>query len=150
MTDEVKSWETADGVDSTADAETMNASQIENIVKKYDAESNFRNLGGITAKITGFLCIALSLFHVYTAGFGLLNEVTHRTVHLTLVLGLVFLVFPRRTPKKLVNDWGFGLWQLLLEDSLFILLFSLNLFLSPTLDSQLFLTMSWDLLQLLW
>ncbi len=109
MTDEVKSWETAGGVDSTADAETMNASQIETIVKKYDAESNFRNLGGITAKITGSLCIALSLFHVYTAGFGLLNEVTHRTVHLTLVLGLVFLVFPRRTPKKLVNDWGFGL-----------------------------------------
>jgi len=85
------------------------ASQIETIVKKYDAESNFRNLTGITAKITGILCITLSLFHVYTAGFGLLNEVTHRTVHLTLVLGLVFLVFPRRTPKNMASDWGFGL-----------------------------------------
>ena len=87
----------------------LDNSRIETIVKKYDAESNFRNLGGITAKITGFLCIVLSLFHVYTAGFGLLNEVTHRTVHLTLVLGLVFLVFPRQTPKSTVSDWGFGL-----------------------------------------
>ena len=87
----------------------MENSRIETIVKKYDAESNFRNLGGLTAKIVGFLCIVLSLFHVYTAGFGLLNEVTHRTVHLTLVLGLVFLVFPRQTPKNIVSDWGFGL-----------------------------------------
>jgi TRAP transporter 4TM/12TM fusion protein len=89
--------------------ELPDASQIETIVKKYDAESNFRNLTGITAKITGILCIVLSLFHVYTAGFGLLNEVTHRTVHLTLVLGLVFLVFPRQTPGNKATDWGFGL-----------------------------------------
>jgi TRAP transporter 4TM/12TM fusion protein len=90
--------------------EIMDSAEIEAIVKKYDAESNFRNLGGITAKITGVLCILLSLFHIYTAGFGLLNEVTHRTVHLSLVLGLVFLVFPRRKPgKKFIQDWGFGL-----------------------------------------
>ena len=82
---------------------------VDAIVKKYDAESNFRDLGGITAKITGILCIVLSLFHVYTAGFGLLNEVMHRTVHLTLVIGLVFLVFPRRVPEKIVQEWGFGL-----------------------------------------
>ena len=78
------------------DSPPMDHDQIESIVKKYDAESNFRDIGGITAKITGVLCIVLSLFHVYTAGFGLLNEVMHRTVHLALVLGLVFLVFPRR------------------------------------------------------
>jgi len=108
-----KAQKTGPGSDLSAGEETMDASQmearIETIVKKYDAESNFRNLGGITAKITGVLCILLSLFHVYTAGFGLLNEVTHRTVHLTLVLGLVFLVFPRRKPGKIVRDWGFSL-----------------------------------------
>ena len=65
-------------------------------------------LAASTAKITGVLCILLSLFHVYTAGFGLLNEVIHRTVHLTFVLGLVFLVFPRRKPGNPVHDWGFG------------------------------------------
>ncbi len=87
----------------------VDASTVDAIVKKYDAESNFRDLGGITAKITGLLCIILSLFHVYTAGFGLLNEVMHRTVHLTLVIGLVFLVFPRRIPEKPAQEWGFGL-----------------------------------------
>jgi TRAP transporter 4TM/12TM fusion protein len=41
------------------------------------------------------LLIALSLFHYYTAGFGLLRETTHRGIHLAFVLGLIFLVFPR-------------------------------------------------------
>jgi TRAP transporter 4TM/12TM fusion protein len=97
------------GENIIAGEDLVDASQIEAIVKKYDAESNFRNLTGITAKITGLLCILLSLFHIYTAGFGLLNEITHRTVHLTMVLGLVFLVFPRKKPKRLISDWGFGL-----------------------------------------
>ena len=37
------------------------------------------------------LLILLSLFHYYTAGFGLLQEITHRGVHLAFVLGLIFL-----------------------------------------------------------
>ena len=82
---------------------------VDAIVKKYDAESNFRNLKGLTARITVVLCVALSLFHVYTAGFGLLNEVMHRTVHLSFVLGLVFLVFPRRQPTRMGIAWGFGI-----------------------------------------
>ena len=82
---------------------------VDAIVKKYDAESNFRNLKGITAKVTVVLCVMLSLFHVYTAGFGLLNEVMHRTVHLSFVLGLVFLVFPRRQPTRMGIAWGFGI-----------------------------------------
>jgi TRAP transporter 4TM/12TM fusion protein len=82
---------------------------VDAIVKKYDAESNFRNLKGITSKATVVLCVMLSLFHVYTAGFGLLNEVMHRTVHLSFVLGLVFLVFPRRQPTRMGFAWGFGI-----------------------------------------
>src|SRR5262245_66485671 len=43
--------------------------------------------------IVKWLLIALSCFHYYTAGFGLLRETTHRGVHLAFVLGLIFLVF---------------------------------------------------------
>ena len=46
-----------------------------------------------TALLVGGLLIALSCFHYYTAGFGLLRETTHRGVHLAFVLGLIFLVF---------------------------------------------------------
>jgi len=93
----------------TTDIGVVSDAEVEAIIKKYDAESNFRALGGITALIARVACICLSLFHVYTAGFGLLNEVTHRTVHLSFVLGLVFLVFPRRRAQRKVSAWIFGL-----------------------------------------
>jgi TRAP transporter 4TM/12TM fusion protein len=96
--------------DTTVDShKKFTEEDVDAIIKKYDAESNFRNLKGFTAKITVLLCVLLSLFHIYTAGFGLLNEVMHRTVHLSFVLGLVFLVFPRRQPKRIGSAWGFGI-----------------------------------------
>ncbi len=55
----------------------------------------FRPLGAAGGDDRRRLLIALSLFHYYTAGFGLLRETTHRGVHLAFVLGLIFLVFPR-------------------------------------------------------
>ncbi len=88
----------------------LSDTEIDAIVKKYDAESNFRNLSGFTSKAVVVLCVTLSLFHVYTAGFGLLNEVAHRTVHLSFVLGLVFLVFPRRRIHRLLPAWISGLF----------------------------------------
>src|ERR1700750_2853977 len=44
----------------------------------------------------GFVALALfglSCFHYYTAGFGLLPETLHRGIHISCVLGLIFLVF---------------------------------------------------------
>jgi TRAP transporter 4TM/12TM fusion protein len=64
--------------------------------QKFDPEMRFRPLTAAAATIVGALLIVLSLFHYYTAGFGLLQEVTHRGVHLAFVLGLIFLVFPHR------------------------------------------------------
>ena len=86
--------------------------QAEAIIKKYDSESNYRNLIGVVGLTVTFLCVTLSLFHVYTAGFGLLNEIIHRTIHLTFVLGLTFLVFPRsdyktQTHTDIVLAWGY-------------------------------------------
>ena len=62
--------------------------------EKFDSEIRFRPLLPVTARIVGALLIILSLFHYYTAGFGILSETMHRGIHLAFVLGLVFLVFP--------------------------------------------------------
>ena len=64
--------------------------------QKYDPEMRFRPLTAAAATVVGGLLLLLSAFHYYTAGFGLLHEVTHRGVHLAFVLGLIFLVFPHR------------------------------------------------------
>ena len=60
---------------------------------KYDSEMRFRPMVNVALKAVTFLLIALSAFHYYTAGFGLLREATHRGVHLAFVLALIFLVF---------------------------------------------------------
>jgi len=64
--------------------------------QKFDPEMRFRPLAQPPSAIVTALLVLLSAFHYFTAGFGLLQEVTHRGVHLALVLGLVFLVFPHR------------------------------------------------------
>ncbi len=64
--------------------------------QKFDPEMRFRPLTAGAATVVGALLLVLSLFHYYTAGFGLLQEVTHRGVHMAFVLGLIFLVFPHR------------------------------------------------------
>ena len=70
--------------------------QLQALEQKFDPEMRFRPLTVATTTLVGGLLIALSLFHYYTAGFGLLQEITHRGVHLAFVLGLIFLVFPHR------------------------------------------------------
>ncbi|MBL0151837.1 MAG: TRAP transporter fused permease subunit [Ideonella sp.] len=68
--------------------------KLKELEQKFDPEMRFRPLVAPAATIVGTLLILLSIFHYYTAGFGLLQEVTHRGVHLAFVLGLIFLVFP--------------------------------------------------------
>ncbi len=77
-------------------AGALDARALEDLERKFDPEMRFRPLGATAALVAGGLLIALSLFHYYTAGFGLLQETTHRGVHLAFVLGLIFIVFPHR------------------------------------------------------
>ncbi|MBX3653896.1 MAG: TRAP transporter permease [Ramlibacter sp.] len=66
---------------------------LQELEEKFDPEMRFRPSVPPATQIIKWLLIALSCFHYYTAGFGLLQEVTHRGVHLAFVLGLIFLVF---------------------------------------------------------
>lgn len=75
---------------------TLDEQQLQELERKYDPEMRFRPLTAWAATLVGALLILLSIFHYYTAGFGLLQEITHRGVHLAFVLGLIFLVFPHR------------------------------------------------------
>lgn len=75
----------------------------EELLKKYDVESRFRKLskGSMSGKIVFAMCIALSLFHLYTAWTGPLVTLIHRAVHTAAVLALVFLLYPanKKSPK---------------------------------------------------
>jgi TRAP transporter 4TM/12TM fusion protein len=77
---------------------TISESDARRLEEELDPEISFRKLAGGPAMLVGGLLLALSCFHYYTAGFGLLEETTHRGIHLAFVIGLIFLVFSFR-PK---------------------------------------------------
>jgi len=88
---------------------TLDDQRLAELERRYDPEMRFRPLTAAAALLVGALLIALSLFHYYTAGFGLLQEITHRGVHLAFVLGLIFLVFPHR--KALLEHAAMHRWH---------------------------------------
>ncbi len=83
-------------------AATLDEAKLQELEEKFDPEMRFRKVVPPALQIVKWLLIALSLFHFYTAGFGLLRETTHRGVHLAFVLGLIFLVFAGS--KKALED----------------------------------------------
>lgn len=76
---------------------------LDEIMKKYDTESRFRSLDGWQAKLISILAVAMSLFHFYTSGFGLLLAQKQGAVHLAFTLALVFLLYPSDTSGKTRN-----------------------------------------------
>lgn len=94
----------------------LDEAKARELEEKFDSEIRFRPLAPLGGWIVGTALVVLSIFHYWTAGFGLLPELTHRGVHLAFVLGLVFLVFPALVMRDVVEtDWlhplGIPLWD---------------------------------------
>lgn len=68
----------------------------EAIMQQADSEFRYRRMGGTWAFIISSLAIAWSVFQLYTAGFGVLEAIKQRSVHLMFVLVLAFLLYPAR------------------------------------------------------
>ena len=66
---------------------------LQELEETFDPEMRFRPTVPPATFIVKWLLIMLSCFHFYTAGFGLLQETTHRGIHMAFVLSLIFLVF---------------------------------------------------------
>jgi len=73
---------------------------VERTIAKYDPEFRFRDLGGVWKWVVFAIAVGMSLFQVYTAGFGLLNAHVQRSIHLAFILSLTFLLFPLRPGRK--------------------------------------------------
>ncbi|MBL8675028.1 MAG: TRAP transporter permease [Rhodospirillales bacterium] len=104
-------------------AHQIDLKKAEELEAKFDSEVRFRPLAPPATWIVGGLLFLLSCFHFYTAGFGILAESLHRGIHLSFVVGLIFLVFAlnRRSeasagpPSRLapggvpLHDWAVAL-----------------------------------------
>ncbi|MDY8109164.1 TRAP transporter permease [Fulvimarina sp. 2208YS6-2-32] len=67
-------------------------------LEKYDRESAFRHaLPRSIALAVTVLCVALAAFHLYTSVSGPLVDVAQRSIHLYVLLGLTFILYPLTT-----------------------------------------------------
>lgn len=68
----------------------------EEVMQKFDKESDKRDPVGIWHYIICAVCILFSGFQLYTAVFGVLDAHLQRTIHLCFGLVLIFLLYPAR------------------------------------------------------
>ena len=54
----------------------------EEVLQKFDKESDKRELTGVWGKIISAICILFALFQLYTATFGVLDAHLQRAIHL--------------------------------------------------------------------
>ena len=86
----------------------------EELIAEFEPEARYRALTKKAGVVVLVFCLILSLFHIYTAGFGVLQEWKHRAFHLTFVLTLIYLVYNIRKKemarkKSLVFSTVYGI-----------------------------------------
>ncbi len=71
----------------------ISSKQISDLQKKYEVKTNERELKYFL-KSFAFLVLALmSVYHFYASGFGTIREILHRGIHISFVVGLVFIFY---------------------------------------------------------
>ncbi len=69
---------------------------MDEFLAKYDRESDYRRLDGLSGIAVAVIAVVFSLFQLYTAIFGVLDAQIQRAVHLSFGLALVYLLYPTR------------------------------------------------------
>lgn len=68
----------------------------EEVLQKFDKESDKRELKGFWNIIISAICIIFAVFQLYTATFGILDAHLQRAIHLMFGFLLIFLLYPAR------------------------------------------------------
>lgn len=87
------------------DVNNMDSDEVDEILRKYDKGSNFRNLSGLSNKIVTIILLCFSLFQLYTSIFLGMEPMILRSIHLAFGLSLIFLLYPasKNWPKDKIH-----------------------------------------------
>lgn len=81
--------------------ESPEALDVDKLLEEYDKEaSSLRKLTGIIRTVATIIAIAMSAFHIYTAGFGTLLSSRQRALHIIFAFVLGFLFYPRSEKSR--------------------------------------------------
>ena len=92
MLDDLKEKKVNEGV---ADDGSL-SEELQEKLKKLDKESNTVEYSGWWAKIIAYICIAFSLFQLYTGLMGAFDAMIQRAVHLSFGIVLVYILCPTK------------------------------------------------------
>ena len=69
----------------------------EKVLRAFSQEDNIRdNKNKVIMFVVSAVALACAAFHLYTSGFGLLESMKQRAIHLAFMMFLVFLLYPAR------------------------------------------------------
>lgn len=105
-------------------ARPMSEAELRAVEEEYDPEARFRTVLRPIAVLSGITLFLLSVYHYYTAGFGIPRATTHRGIHMGVSLFLIYLSFAARPAQRHrtdgivilgipVTDWILGLAALI-------------------------------------
>lgn len=80
----------------SAKEEQIRELSAEEVLQKFDKESNKREMSGLWGYIINGICILFAAFQLYTATFGILDAHLQRAIHLAFGFLLIFLLYPTR------------------------------------------------------
>ncbi|MEG2184700.1 MAG: TRAP transporter permease [Cloacibacillus sp.] len=85
---------------------TSDDEEITNLIEKYDAESRYRILSGLSGKFISLWLASMSVFHLATAGLVTMPLAIQRAIHLTFAIVAVFILYPAtRKGSKNKTPW---------------------------------------------
>jgi TRAP transporter 4TM/12TM fusion protein len=90
-------------------SQAIESTAAQNDVVEPESQTNRRELKRILRWVVSGIAVSMSLFHLYTAGFGVLGDLNQRAAHLTFTFVLIFLAYaasPRSRSRLALLDVG--------------------------------------------
>ena len=67
--------------------------KVTDLQKKYEVKTNERELKNFLKSFAFLILALMSVYHFYASGFGTIREILHRGIHISFVVGLVFIFY---------------------------------------------------------
>ncbi|MFG6083347.1 TRAP transporter permease [Paracoccus litorisediminis] len=114
----------------------MTEAELRALEEDFDPEARFRTVLRPVAILSGVILFFLSIYHFYTAGFGIPRATTHRGLHMGVSLFVIFLSFSAFAGGR-EKTTGFVLFGLPVLDWFFAIGAAVSAFYVPWIYDQL-------------
>lgn len=110
------------------------------ILEKYDKESRTRTFDNKGLALTiSCLAASLSLYHLLTSYFGTPVTLVHRSIHLSVILALTYLIYPAspKLNRKKLHWWDFILTLMAFSTAIYMYVENTNIYNRGGIPNQL-------------